>query len=206
MLVYIVIVIAYAVVLVPVAVSLVRVLRELARNPNRNEIYEGIAASCLVSVLAALLLTSGIGVRGGILTWSTYVAVTGIAIWLPQPVRGRDALCCAIAPALVLLGTLLAVYLLPVWLGQAAGAIVSSDRSVSGSGPSSLQAFTLTLFVSVISIPGTMVGIYARSGVVRFVKKLFALEPEKFGNVEKIFNTCIRIGALVLTIFAVAQV
>jgi hypothetical protein len=44
---------------------------------------------------------------------------------------------------------------------------------------------------------------YARAGIVRIVKKLFALKPAAFTNVEKIINTCLRIGAVVLAVFAV---
>jgi hypothetical protein len=113
-------------------------------------------------------------------------------------------LACAIAPALVLLGTLLAVYLFPAWLGYGLGRAVSTEASVFVT-PDPIRALSLTLFASILTVPGVAIAIYARDWVLRTVKTMYGLDPKKLTRVEKSINSMVRIGAAILAIVVVAR-
>jgi hypothetical protein len=137
-----------------------------------TETYEGIAASSLVAVCAGLLLTKGIGVQAGILAWLAFVIVCGVLIWLPSPPSPKNALASAIAPAPCLLGTLLAVYFIPLWLEGAAGAVISTTIPRQTPVVPPERALTFTLFATLATIPAIAIAIAARSMVIRAGKTL----------------------------------
>jgi hypothetical protein len=123
------------------------------------------------------------------------VVFCGLTIWLP-PLKPRHVIACASAPALALLGTLLAVYLIPVWLAGVFGPVMST-LTASGAGVSPLRALSFTLFASLITIPAIAVAIYARNRVLDAGKAVYGLDPRRLGRVEKIVNSALRIGATV---------
>lgn len=201
---FLIIAAAYGLVLLPLAFVLFRTLKALSRHARSAEVYEGIAASCLVAVCAALLLTRGIGVQPGILAWLAFVLVCGVVIWLPKPLRLRDVLASAVAPSLALLAGLLAVYLIPLWLFRTLGSVISTlpapARPVGEE-----RALTFTLFASVASIPAIAVAVYARNRIVETVKGLFGVDPKRLGRVEKAVNSLVRVGSTIAALFVVIR-
>lgn len=202
MIVYVIVAATYAVVLLPLAYALFIMLRALSHQARSAEVYEGIAASCLVAVCAALLLTRGIGVQPGILAWLAFVLLCGAAIWLPGPLRLRDVLTSSVAPSLALLATLLAVYLIPLWLFGTLGPVISSAEPLS-QPISEIRALTFTLFASLASIPAIAVAIYARNRIVATAKALYGMDPKRLGSVEKAMNSLIRIGTTIAALLVV---
>jgi hypothetical protein len=201
---YALIAIFYAIVLIPLAFLLARTLETLSRADRSAEVYEGIATSCIVAVCAGLLLTRGLGVQPSILAWTAFIIVCGVTIWLPPPLRLRDVLACATAPSLALLGTLLAVYLIPAWLFGIFGAVASTTTAVSPE-ISSLRALLFTLFVSLVSIPAIAVAIYARNHILGVSKALYGADPAALGRLEKVVNSALRIGAALAAVFVVLR-
>jgi len=201
---YVLLAAIYAVALVPLCIVLARTLAALSALPRSREIYEGLAASSILAVCAALALTRGAGVNSSILIWLAFIIACGVSIWVPSRLRAVDVLACAIAPAVVLLGTLLAVYLIPTWLGYGLGRAVSTEASALVS-PDPIRALSLTLFASVLTVPGVAIAIYARDWVLRTVKMMYGLDPKKLTRVEKSFNSMVRIGAAILAILVVAR-
>lgn len=194
----------YALTLLPLAFALFRTLKALSRDARSAEVYEGIAASCLVAVCAALLLTRGIGIHAGILAWLAFVLVCGIAIWLPKPLRLRDVLASAVAPSLTLLAALLAVYLIPFWLFGTLGPVISATLPPTVPVGEE-RALTFTLFASIASIPAIAVAVYARNRITDTVKALYGVDPKKLSRVEKAANSLVRIGTTVAAFLVVIR-
>ncbi len=204
MIVYIVLGAIYLLVLAPLAVAMMWGLSRLASNERSTETYQGIAASSLVAVCEGLWLTKGIAVQPGILAWLTFVIVCGVLIWLPSPPRPKDALACAIAPSLCLLGTLLAVYFIPLWLEGVAGAVISTT-SPRETPVVPERAITFTLFVALATIPAIAIAIAARNIVISVGKTLYGIDPNRLGRVEKTINTLVRITTSLAAVFVVLR-
>jgi hypothetical protein len=196
-------IITYSIVLLPLVILAVLATRRLMKRRRGRDTIEGIAASCLVAICAGMLLTRGIGVQPGILSWGLFAIICGLLIAPPEPLKLQDAATYAIIPALALLGTLLAIYFIPYWLSDAFGAVMSSTSTKAPIAPG--RALSFTLFGSIASIPAITVAIIARSRIVVLLKWLYNADVKRIGAIEKLVNTIIRIGISVAALLAVAH-
>jgi hypothetical protein len=143
-------------------------------------------------------------VQPSILAWLAFVVVCGLTIWLPPPLKPGHVIACAIAPSLALLGTLLAVYLIPAWLAGVFGPVIST-LAASGAAVSPLRVLSFTLFTSLITIPAVAVAIYARNRVLEVGKAVYGVDPRRLGRVEKIVNSVLRLGTTLAALFVVLR-
>jgi hypothetical protein len=200
----ILIAIPYAVCLAPIILLLITALQMLAMDrKDLEQVLEGVAASSFLAVLASLMLTRGVGVQGGILIWLVFVAACGLSIWLPTPINIRNLFIVAVMPSLVLLGSALAIYGIPQFLDQAYCGVISALPGQCHIPTGNVML--ITLFVFMASIPGIIAGVYARNQLVSFIKWSTTVKPSTLTRIEKLLNSLIRIGAIVMGIFVLAR-
>jgi hypothetical protein len=190
----------YAAALGPIIWLMLRAARHINSLPDRHEIYGGLVTSGFIAVLAALLLTSGIGVRGGTLAWLGFVFVCGLVIPAQKTMTVVQYIAVGAIPSLLLLATTLSLYLLPLWLGNSLGQAVSGFGS-NGPAPSAPQAISLALFVSLVSIPAITVSSYAREPLIKISQRVLAIRPEQLKQVESSFSIIVRVGAAIAAVF-----
>lgn len=190
----------YAAALGPIIWLVFHATRQINSLPDRQAIYGGLVTSAFIAVLAALLLTSGIGVRGGTLVWLGFVFACGLVIPMKETMTIVQYIAAAAIPSLVLLGAALSLYLLPAWLGSALGQAVSGFGS-NAPAPSAPQAISLALFVSLASIPAIAVSSYARQSLIEFSQRALSIQPEQLKRIESNFSIIVRIGAAVAAVF-----
>lgn len=195
----------YALCLVPLGFALRRSLKALSTETRSREVYEGIAFSCIIAVLAALFLTRGLEPQPSILGWLGFVVACGLSLWLPDPPRFKDVMVCAVAPALALLATLIAIFLIPYCLSGMFGPMMSTVQPVKVPPFYPIRALLFTLFVSLVSIPAIAVAVYARRRVLTLGKLAVGDSSKALGNVEKMINTLTRIATTVAAIFVVLR-
>jgi hypothetical protein len=190
------IVMLYVVCIGPILRLLWKAVEELAESPEAPQVFGGAAIGSLLAVLGALLLTRGVGVQGGVLVWLAFVVACGLSMWLPTPLRTSHLFIASALPSLVLLGTALAIYILPHFLNEVACGIVSASPSAIGSCSAPWEGVLgLTLFVALVSIPGIVASLYARTRLIAFFKAASGIDPNKVGRLEKLINAALRIGA-----------
>jgi hypothetical protein len=183
---------------------LVKAIRQLAQSPEREQVFEGVATGAILAVLASLLLTRGVGVQGGVMVWLVFIIACGASMWLPTPLKAVHLFVASAVPSLVLLGTGLAIYAIPQVLGQLLCNAVSGPPSRDCSIPLA-RVMNVTLFVSLVSIPGIVAGLYARTRLIEFVKNIAGIDPKKVSRVEKFINASVRIGAILAGVFVAAR-
>lgn len=188
-------------VLSPILFFALRRLKELAALEHSGEVYEGIAFGCLIAVCGGVFLTSGFGVRGSMLAWLLLCCLIGVAVWVPHRTTISELTSLSVLPAVALLGSLLAVYFLPLLLTGIVGAVVSLEK-----GADVIQigtALGLSLFIALVTIPAVAAAILSRQKIISTTKAALGLQPGSFENLEKVVNTTIRIAGTVLAVFAV---
>lgn len=200
MLVYAITGLVYVLVLSPILFFALRRLKKIAPLDESAEVYEGIAFGCLIAICGGVFLTSGFGVRGSILAWLLLCSLIGVAVWVPQRTSITELASIAVLPAIALLGSLLAVYFLPLLLTGIVGTIVSVEEGADAAEIGT--ALGLSLFVAIVTIPAVAAAVLARQKIVSTAKAALGLQPGSFENLEKVVNTCIRIAGAVLAVFA----
>jgi hypothetical protein len=166
------------------------------------DLWEGVAVSCFLGIFGALAVTRrGVTPDSGIILWTIFVLLCGIALSLPQPLTIRRMILISLPAAASFLLTLLFKGGIQVMFG-AAKIVVASIGEVSLSETFRnrqivrFAVFYLLLFL--VTVPAIILAVLARNRVIVGIKLLWKAGPQGVSRAEKIINSVARIVALVI--------
>jgi hypothetical protein len=180
--------------------------------PPKNDLIEGVAFACLLSVLCGLILV-GRPMKPAILYWLAYAIACGVSISLPARARPltaegfKNVLVVSLPPSVVLFVILIFQVLAPLlWhIGILSVPSFTVAESAAWQRSSAWVFFWFYLAIGLATVAAIAIAVFARVRVVSLISQLFALDPERFSRVEKIVNSLIRIGAAIGGIFIVTK-
>ena len=91
------------------------------------------------------------------------------------------------------------------FLGQGLCSAISGTEPMKCSESPAGNVMALTLFVSLINIPGIIVTLLARTQLLTLIKLAAEVKVSTVSRIEKVVNITIRIGVIIFGIFVAAR-